>query len=197
VTRLISRIAVTIVLIFLFALGIAAYFAVDGEQIAGKWGYIDTKGKIVVPPKFDLAAMYFDGLARVNIGYIEEGHKVHATGKYGYIDKAGQLVIACQFDEARSFSEGLASVKIGDEWGWIDTTGKIVIPPRFGSAGDFSEGFAPVQTDRTKRWAYHKENGTLIESSDFGDKTKKRWMYLENVDEKGIEHWTPSDPPKA
>ena len=44
-----------------------------------KWGYIDKKGKIVIPIQYDDAWPFSDnGLARVKV-----------NGKWGYIDKKG------------------------------------------------------------------------------------------------------------
>ncbi len=62
--------------------------------------YIPGMEFVVIPPQFDQADSFSEGLARVKIG-----------NKWGYIDKKGKLVIQPQFDEAASFSEGLALVK--------------------------------------------------------------------------------------
>jgi len=47
----------------------------------GKWGYIDTTGKIVINPQFDEAWWFSEGLARIKIG-----------DRWGYIDKTGKYV---------------------------------------------------------------------------------------------------------
>ena len=72
----------------------------------------------VIPPQFDVAGYFSEGLASVKIG-----------NKYGYIDKTGQVAIKPQFDEVEEFSEGLASVKIGDKYsyGYIDKSGQMVM----------------------------------------------------------------------
>src|SRR5215472_13961814 len=67
----------------------------------GRWGYIDQTGRIVIPPQFDGADPFSEGLAQVWIG-----------GKVGYIDTTGQIVIAPQYDPhvgaSPGFSEGRA-----------------------------------------------------------------------------------------
>src|SRR5262249_43562592 len=55
-----------------------------------KWGFIDAKGKMVIPPQFDEIVFPFSpGRAVVwNSG----------TGKVGLIDKTGKLVVAYEFE---------------------------------------------------------------------------------------------------
>ena len=79
----------------------------------GKYGYIDTTGKEVIPLKFSSASGFYDS----------DVTWVSIDNKYGYIDRTGKQVIAIQFDEAQSFFEGLARVKISDKWGYIDKSG--------------------------------------------------------------------------
>ncbi|MDL2243794.1 excinuclease ABC subunit UvrA, partial [Bacteroidales bacterium OttesenSCG-928-J19] len=56
-------------------------------QIEGKWGYIDLKGKIVIDPRFDLAEVFHDGLAKVAVAPAEEEEPL-----YGFIDRKGARV---------------------------------------------------------------------------------------------------------
>lgn len=79
------------------------YMAVKKD---GKWGFVDSKGKMVIKPQFLDAGSFSNGLAAVNI-----------DGKWGYIDKTGKVVIEQQFDGAKEFnSSGKAFVLIEDEW---------------------------------------------------------------------------------
>ena len=82
------------------------------DEKTGKWGYLDKQGHFVVPPQFDVAQDFAEGLAAVEIG----GEK---TGKWGYIDLTGHYVVNPQFDWTTGFGEGLAAVQIGN-----DKTGK-------------------------------------------------------------------------
>jgi hypothetical protein len=100
----------------------------------GKAGYADTNGKIVIPPRFDVAQRTFvEGLAIVGV-----------DKKYGFIDMKGKEIGSISFDEVEPFSEGLAAVKLNSIWGFIDKNGKMVIPPTYTSADKFSEGLARV-----------------------------------------------------
>lgn len=89
-------------------------------KTGGKWGFINTSGKMVIQPQFgDGFSDFSEGLASVKINQ-----------KEGYIDKTGKLVIEPQFYRSTRFSEGLAAIQIeeGAKWGFIDRNGKIVNP---------------------------------------------------------------------
>src|SRR6185369_4858024 len=90
-------------------------------QIAGKYGYIDKTGKMVIKPDFAGASRFSEGLAAVQP---RQGSKV------GFIDETGKPVIPLEFDLADPFSEGRAAIMINQLWGYIDKTGKIVVPPK-------------------------------------------------------------------
>ena len=53
----------------------------EGRFVGGKWGYVDTTGKMVIEPQFDDVWVFSHGLACVFIG-----------SKMGYIDKTGKYV---------------------------------------------------------------------------------------------------------
>lgn len=112
-----------------------------------KWGFIDKTGKWVIPPQFDYAEDFSEGLAAVEL-----------NKKIGYVDVAGIMVIPPQFKktESMSFHEGLAAVEVEGEygkWGWgigyIDRKGTYVIPLRsdYAFAGEFHEGLAYIGDD--------------------------------------------------
>ncbi len=105
-------------------------------RVEDKCGFMDEHCSVIIPPRFDMAGDFVNGLAPVIVDF--------ETGKFGYINKNGEYEIAPQFDVAENFSEGLAAVKISERWGYIDSSGKIAIPARFLFALSFSEGLAPV-----------------------------------------------------
>lgn len=105
--------------------------------IDGKYGCIDTNGKIVIPPVSEKPLDFFEGMSAVKI-----------NGKWGYVDMKGDICIKPAFDEAWSFSEGLAAVMVGGKWGYIDKGGNIVISARFDSLfSSFDGGWAIVEKD--------------------------------------------------
>ena len=113
----------------------------DGRAIVKvkeKYGFIDTTGKIVIPPKFVRAERFSEGMAMV---------KDEQNGM-GYINKSAEFTIIPNASRITEFSEGLALVvTIFGKSGFIDKTGKIAIPPldykgKYSFPGKFSEGMA-------------------------------------------------------
>ena len=102
----------------------------------GRYGYMDRTGKTVIPPQFDDAKDFSEGLAVVKVGR-----------KFGFIDKAGKVVITPQFNQADSFRNGRAGT-CDALCGFIDSDGKYVSTPEFRWIGDFSgtrsSDYAPV-----------------------------------------------------
>jgi len=121
-------------------------------HVKGKFGFINRKGEMVIPPRFDSVYCVFgDSLAPVRFG-----------GKEGYIDRRGRWVIRPRFELAFPFSEGLAAVLVGvkgrrKKYGYIDRQGRMVNGAEWGYAGEFSEGFAPVM--RGKKWGFIDNKG--------------------------------------
>lgn len=115
--------------------------------VDGKFGFIDTKGKIVIEPRFTSANCFSEALSAVEI-----------DGKWGFIDKTGTIVIPIKYDFALSFSEGLALVKVGKLWGYVDGTGKFAIEPKYEEARSFSEGLANIRFyDKDHIWMSNVE----------------------------------------
>ena len=106
----------------------------------GNWGYLDKTRKMAIPPQYESAGEFHDGLAPVRV-----------KGKWGFIDQTGKMVIPPQFASPRlaeghsQFQDGLAWVETYSKWGYIDKAGNMVIPPQFDGADGFSDGLARVQ----------------------------------------------------
>ncbi|ACT00279.1 WG repeat-containing protein [Paenibacillus sp. JDR-2] len=104
------------------------------------YGYINSRGKMIIPYQYEQAYSFSDGLALV----MKDKH-------YQYIDKTGKVIIdASKYVNGNSFSEGLAAVAVKNSetsaalYGYIDTKGNMVIEPKFTIAYGFSEGLAKV-----------------------------------------------------
>lgn len=110
----------------------------------GKWGYIDKAGKFVIPPTYDFAESFSDGLAAVGVA----GHPPTS----GYIDHSGQAVIALHYYQAATFHEGVAVViepeLIGKWYGSsvIDRTGRRLYGPVAQAINEFHEGVASISS---------------------------------------------------
>ncbi len=116
----------------------------------GKYGFINTDGKVVIAPRFDFAQFFGDGLANVKVGK-----------KWGFVDETGRFVIEPQFDDAGEFAEGLARVAMNGKWGYIDKTGRLVVPYQFDRwVTWFEDGISPVYLDG--KFGYINKNGDFI-----------------------------------
>ena len=82
-----------------------------------QWGYIDRKGKLVIPCSWEEAHDFQDDIALVSRG-----------GKWGILDKQGNTVQPCQWTELkRAFPLcKLFRVSRGGKFGILDPTGKLV-----------------------------------------------------------------------
>lgn len=159
-------------------------------QKNGKYGYIDSNGKVVIPLQYDWCDKFSEDLGQVwkneKLGYIDRTGKMvlslqdysgassfseglaavrgsNEDGKCGYIDRTGKLVIPLQYDDADDFSEGLAAVteeKISWKSGYIDCTGKVVIPLQYDEAHPFSEGLAVVR--KGEKYGYIDRTGKVV-----------------------------------
>lgn len=150
------------------------------------FGFIDTKGHIVIPYQFlNVGGPFNGGIAPIitldgKHGYVNRDGKVFAQGiskisfhpdsegllkfdkdnKFGFVDTNGNIVIEPQFDDISEFSEGLAAVKLNNYWGYINKSGKIVIKCRFEKAKDFKQGLAPVKV--FGQWGFIDKKGKLV-----------------------------------
>ncbi len=130
----------------------------------GKFGYINRTGDMIIPPQFERALGFVEGLGRVGIG-----------DKEGYIDETGKFVIPLKFDEAHPFREGLAGARIGDRFGFIDKTGAFVVRPRFDHVEHFSEGMAAVLV--VSRWGFINRQGDCVVEPKF----TRVWTFNDGV----------------
>lgn len=143
------------------------------SEKAGKWGYRDSSGEVVVPHQYNAVSSFSGGLAVVVYndlyGAIDTSGKVVVPFKYdylgdfsnglslftkegsgliGFIDDKGNEVIEPIWNMGLGFSEGLAAVGVefngSYKWGFIDTTGKVVIKPQY-DAVYIEDGGEPPQ----------------------------------------------------
>ncbi len=97
----------------------------------GKWGFINTSGKI------SLSAEY------KGIGYLSNGlaWAKNDAGSVGFINEKGEMKIPSKYEAAKDFSDGIARVKSGT-WTLVDASGNSINPPSADSYGKFSEDLA-------------------------------------------------------
>jgi hypothetical protein len=105
-----------------------------------KFGYIDGTMQFKIPPKFQSAYLFSEGLAAVRLGNM-----------WGYINNTGNVVIDPQYFQCLDFSDGLAAVyaliDLSNDirkWGYIDKNNKMILQPSYDYATSFSKGYAIV-----------------------------------------------------
>jgi hypothetical protein len=127
-----------------FSDGLARFHLKD-TRYGYQYGFIDTKGKVVIKPQYGYHCLFNEGLACA-----EE------DGKWGFIDKTGKFVIEPQFDEAEDFSaDGITSVSLNGKWGFIDKTGKFLVEPQFDEA-EWINGLGLVEIEGKERYINRK-----------------------------------------
>lgn len=107
------------------------YAIIDSKE--GKYGFLNTQGRIIIPCVYDEVKNYNDGLAWVC-----------KDSKWGCIDILGNIVIPFVYSDCLDFKENLAAVKKDGKYGYIDKKGVVVIPFIYSNAGDFIGGIARV-----------------------------------------------------
>ena len=164
-----------------FSEGLAAV-RLNGSWSAGKTGYIDKTGRIVIPYQFAYAGPFQEGRAAVVLDgqcYVQarEGigaftppsvraatdcgdipESIRLRCDEGYIDRNGKFLF--RFDSVRDFSEGVAAVERAGKWGFIGTEGAFEIPAQFEEARSFSGGLAAVK--QTGKWGYIDRHGVFV-----------------------------------
>ena len=82
-------------------------------------GFANTRGVVVIQPRFKAVQPFSEGLAAVKF-----------LDLWGYIDRLGRVAIAPRFLAAKSFSAGSAAVSLdGEHWGLIDRDGQWIAEP--------------------------------------------------------------------
>jgi Flp pilus assembly protein TadD len=137
-----------------------------GVTVNNKHGFINKKGKVVIPLTLTATSGIFssNGLVPVSEG---ENH--------GYMNEDGKFVLLLppEIKHSDVFADnGLAqaSIKNADNesrYGFIDVKGRFVIPPNFLDAEDFKNGLAQVAIKTEGEWrkGYINERGEWV--SDF------------------------------
>ena len=117
----------------------------------GKWGFINTSGRELVPCEYDCVDDFHEGMARVNIGGrwrrlgVDDEPNIRG-GKTGFVDKTGREVIPCQYLHAENFHDGFAQIFVEEDGKGdhvlIDKSGQRADSSRFYVDVVFSEGLS-------------------------------------------------------
>ena len=139
---------------------------VVGETLKRKYGFIDLNGNVVIPPKFEEAASFKQGVARVVVN--NDGRPY-----LGYIKTDGEYLLSPRFDidheftrNSRDFSEGLAGVapiqsSTSDlpTYLFITLTGDVAFKTTTIDVGLFSDGLVLFYDMETAKYGYLDSKG--------------------------------------
>ena len=84
-------------------LDIPTEYGLFAFEEGGKWGFVSSKGEIVIGPRYKQAKSFRNGLAAV----------CDETGLWGFIKADGEMVTRCQFLDA-GYVSGCGSVMVSD-----------------------------------------------------------------------------------
>ena len=135
----------------------------EADRLINRYGYINEKGHMVIPPRFYLAHDFKDGVAQVDIW--NSSLQPNAQ-KSGYINKAGQVIGEKFFSVAWEFANGFGIIDkektsgTGDEWGFIDKTGRQIMAG-YVQVNNFAEGIAGVKLANGK-WGFINPDGVMV-----------------------------------
>ena len=159
-------------------------------QQQGQWGFVNTKGRLIIANKYDEANSFVNGWA-----------KVKKKGRYNFINPQGYLLNHQLGDilEASDFSEGLAFIKTADYYGFIDTNGNKILAvnqlPQYikiRKTKTFSNGWIKVYHNLHRHYTFMNRYGQLLsntigyrEVENFSEglaqvklKDSKKWGYI-------------------
>jgi hypothetical protein len=130
-----------------------------------KYGFIDSKGVIVIPIIYDDCESHFikddEHISPISMAL---------DGKYGYIDIDGNEIVKPLYEYADSlhYGRGTAAVALNGKVGFIDETGKVIIPfiydqldnPHKHGNYRFLDNFANVKLNG--KWGVIDKNNHLV-----------------------------------
>ncbi|MEO8131888.1 MAG: WG repeat-containing protein [Bryobacteraceae bacterium] len=128
----------------------------NGKRLPTLYGFVDTSGKLAIPPQFMPAGEFSDDPANLAFGGLDR--------EWVYFDRTGKIIIRVSMGEhliaANLFSNGRLLVKEGFNWGYKDSSGAWAIPAKYNDAQNFQSGFARVQEGA--KWILIDVNGNAV-----------------------------------
>jgi hypothetical protein len=144
---------------------------VEGRRLVlnyGKYGFLDSKNKLVIPLQYDYADDFKEGLACVA-----------KNGKYGFIDENGKVVIPFRYNGAAFFFNGKAQVEMitreGRKYMLINREG-MTVTSEYDYIGDFYYGRAVVR----------KGNNIGFIDEEGNEAIDLKFVDAQNFDETGV-----------
>ena len=99
----------------------------------GKTGILDSKGKVILSPKYDIITPFYNGY-----GSYQEGQL------WGYLDRKGERLTPAVFGLTWKFQEGLARCISREGVGFLNRKGQLEFIAKDFDVRDFHEGLARI-----------------------------------------------------
>ncbi|SDM14281.1 WG containing repeat-containing protein [Paenibacillus sp. OK060] len=121
----------------------------------GKIGYLNTKGKFVIPPTYEEGTSFYNQAALVK-----------KNGKWALINSKGKSLTAFNIEDmdygTHYRKSGLFPVKIDGLWGSMDYQGKLVVPAEFQDKIEFRGNTYDWGLHHNKYSAIVRQDGVII-----------------------------------
>lgn len=129
---------------------------IDGikVQYKGKWGYIATDGKSVVPFIYDDIRYYYTVIDQVG---------VQLNDKWGLVSTSGDTIIPFIYDDV-DYYNGTAHVMKNGKCGLMDWSGKVIIPCLYDEIDwwDLCSDYSKVKVKQNDKWGIVNSSGKLV-----------------------------------
>jgi hypothetical protein len=119
----------------------------------GKIGFIDKKGRLLIPANLEQAGYFSDGLA-----------PFRKKKKWGYINKSGKVIIEPVYDLVFPFNQGKARVKKNGYVGIINKEGKLILNPQYEDIIELDGFFLATLSD--KKYLYDLDLNLILSEFD-------------------------------
>ncbi|MDF2435752.1 MAG: repeat-containing protein [Bacteroidota bacterium] len=152
----------------------------DGDE---KYGFINSKGKEVIPAVYDAVDSWFYRSTRFNDLLVIENDQHYALFK-----RNGEQVTEFLYQGIGVWNQGLAMVSKDGKQGFIDKDGKVVIPLVYNHVDQMTT--TPVRVNKDGKWGFIDSKGKIVipiiyeDATGFGvtAKVKKdgKWGIIDN-----------------
>ncbi|MDF2672073.1 MAG: repeat protein [Clostridiales bacterium] len=115
------------------------------EKSEDKVGYIDENGEVIIPPSFDYADAFKNGMAIVSM------NNEKPDAKYGLINNKGEYIIKPEYNEIKDLGEGMFALGIpldsdwtysGSKYAIANSNGEILTDFIYYGVSNFKDGLA-------------------------------------------------------
>lgn len=153
----------------------------------GKWGYVDTTGRVIIPATYDGAKQVNEETAIVKkekkwgmidlkntvriplvydaLNYMEADTNTFVIAqmngvRYGYVDRNGNIKIPADLKQSKVLGNGFIGFSRTGKWGVINSQGATICNEAYHEILPFSEGKAAVRLGN--KWGYIDTIGAEI-----------------------------------